>query len=140
MSTLKSFDSDSTSSDNRICEGTKIIGTIESAGDIAIDGVVEGTINAKGKIIVENDGKVKGDLHCDSVDISGQTTGKIIAQGILTLKDNSNVNGEIIVQKLIVEDGAIFNGTCKMQNGSIDADDYKTEYKPTGDSSDATLL
>lgn len=115
MATQKFENSDSGASGiNRICEGTKIVGTIESASDIRIDGIVEGSVISKGRVVVGEKGKIKGDFICSCLDVSGTVDGKITTEDVLTLKNKSVVTGEVVVKKLIVESGAVFNGTCKM--------------------------
>ena len=101
---------------NRICENTKITGIIETSGDIRIDGILEGSVLSTGRVVVGVRGKIKGDLHCTCVDISGKMKGNVIADDVLILKEKSVFIGEITTQKLIIESGATFNGVCKMPN------------------------
>jgi cytoskeletal protein CcmA (bactofilin family) len=104
------------SSISRICENTKITGTIETTGDIRIDGTLEGSVSSTGRVVIGLKGKINGDLHCSCIDVSGKIKGNIIANDILILKEKSVLVGEITVQKLIIESGATFNGLCKMPN------------------------
>jgi len=102
------------SSINIIGKGTSIIGNLNSDGDIRIDGNIEGNIKASGKVLIGRTGKVKGDIFCATLDVSGTINGKINVSEILSLKADSNVLGDIITQKITIEPGAILNGTCKM--------------------------
>ncbi|MDR2065950.1 MAG: polymer-forming cytoskeletal protein [Prevotellaceae bacterium] len=104
------------SSISRICENTKITGTIETTGDIRIDGTLEGSVSSTGRVVIGVKGKINGDLHCSCIDVSGKIKGNIIANDLLILKEKSVLVGEITVQKLIIESGATFNGLCKMPN------------------------
>ncbi|MDR1985074.1 MAG: polymer-forming cytoskeletal protein [Prevotellaceae bacterium] len=110
------------SSINRICENTKIVGTIETTGDIRIDGTLEGSVVSTGRVVIGLKGKIKGDLHCSCIDVSGKIKGNIIANDVLILKEKSVLIGEITVQKLIIESGATFNGLCKMPNPNNETD------------------
>ncbi|MDR0754857.1 MAG: polymer-forming cytoskeletal protein [Prevotellaceae bacterium] len=105
---------------NRICENTKITGTIETTGDIRIDGILDGSVVSTGRVVIGLKGKIKGDLHCSCIDVSGKIKGNIIANDVLILKEKSILVGEITVQKLIIESGATFNGLCKMPNSEPD--------------------
>jgi cytoskeletal protein CcmA (bactofilin family) len=105
---------------NRICENTKITGTIETTGDIRIDGSLDGTVMSTGRVVIGLKGKIKGDLHCSCIDVSGKIRGNIIANDVLILKEKSVLVGEITVQKLIIESGATFNGLCKMPNNEAE--------------------
>ncbi|MDR2653418.1 MAG: polymer-forming cytoskeletal protein [Prevotellaceae bacterium] len=111
------------SSISRICENTKITGTIETTGDIRIDGTLEGSVTSTGRVVIGLKGKINGDLHCSCIDVSGKIKGNIIANDILILKEKSVLVGEITVQKLIIESGATFNGLCKMPNNENDSKD-----------------
>jgi cytoskeletal protein CcmA (bactofilin family) len=108
---------------NRICENTKIIGTIETTGDIRIDGALDGSVISTGRVVVGLKGKIKGDLHCACVDISGRVKGNVLADDVLILKEKSVFIGEMTTQKLIIESGATFNGICKMPNKDENVND-----------------
>ncbi|MDR2292055.1 MAG: polymer-forming cytoskeletal protein [Prevotellaceae bacterium] len=110
---------------NRICENTKITGTIETTGDIRIDGILDGSVVSTGRVVIGLKGKIKGDLHCSYIDVSGKIKGNIIANDVLILKEKSVLVGEITVQKLIIESGATFNGLCKMPNNETDNNNEK---------------
>lgn len=101
---------------NMIGPGTKIIGNIETNGDIRIDGNIEGNIVSKGKVVVGSNGFVKGEIQCVNAEISGVLTGKMFVTELLSLKASSKVSGEINIGKLSIEPGAVFSGTCNMNN------------------------
>jgi cytoskeletal protein CcmA (bactofilin family) len=102
------------SSINLIGNGTVIEGDIRSNGDIRIDGTVYGNVVSKAKVVVGNTGVVEGDVNCQNADISGTVQGKTTISELLFLKSSSNVNGDIVTGKLIVEVGATFTGSCNM--------------------------
>ena len=99
---------------SRIFTGTVIKGEINSPNDIRIDGVFEGKIFSKGRVVVGEKAEIKGDIVCDNVDFWGKMTGSLFVRDTLTLKDTCSVNGDLHVQRLVVELGAHFDGTCKM--------------------------
>lgn len=100
---------------NMIGPGTRIVGDIETNGDIRIDGNIDGNVHSKGKVVIGNNGVVKGEITCKNAEISGAITGKISATELLSLKSNSKINGEIKTGKLSIEPGAIFTGACSME-------------------------
>ena len=99
---------------SRISTGTVIKGEINSPNDIRIDGVFEGKIFSKGRVVVGEKAEIKGDIVCDNVDFWGKMTGSLFVRDTLTLKDTCSVNGDLHVQRLVVKLGAHFDGTCKM--------------------------
>lgn len=99
---------------NIIGKGTAITGDINCDGDIRIDGSLDGNIKAEGKILINKGGSVKGNLQCENCEIAGSVEGTIEANALLSLKETSKVDGDLIIKKFAVEPGAVFNGTCKM--------------------------
>lgn len=100
---------------NVIGKKTTINGEINSQGDFRIDGVVEGSIQAKGKVIVGKEGRVQGEINCSNAEIEGHVSGNLVVDNMLSLKASSSVTGEVIIGKLTVEPGAVFNAVCSMK-------------------------
>jgi len=105
-------------SQNRINEGTKLVGDITSSGFFRIDGTIEGTLEKPSKVVLGKSGLIKGKLVCGDADLEGRFEGELHVSGTLTLKSSARIKGQVIVGKLSVEPGAIFNGTCSMQDGN----------------------
>jgi cytoskeletal protein CcmA (bactofilin family) len=101
---------------NMIGQGTKIVGDIETNGDIRIDGQIEGNVNSKGKVVIGSNGLIKGEVFCSNAELAGALNGKINVSELLSLKASSKINGDIKTGKLNIEPGAIFTGTCNMGN------------------------
>jgi cytoskeletal protein CcmA (bactofilin family) len=99
---------------NRIVEGTKISGEINSEGNIRIDGTVEGTISTKARLVIGLNGYVTGDIHCQEAEIEGKFNGKINVSGLLSLKGKSSIEGEANFGSLKVEEGAKLSCTCNI--------------------------
>lgn len=110
----KSTGNDIPPSINFLGSGTSIIGEIKSNGDFRIDGTLIGSINSKGKIVIGQSGKVDGEIICQNADISGEIKAKIIVHELMTLKSTAIILGDIFTSKLAIEPGAIFTGTCNM--------------------------
>ena len=104
----------STNNFNRICAGTEIVGTISTTTDFRIDGYVEGNINSKGKIVVGEKARIKGDIISKNADILGVVEGTITTSDLLTIKATGIVTGSIKTRKITIEVGAQFNGNCIM--------------------------
>ena len=113
---------------NQLKNGTIINGDLTSESDARIDGTVNGNIDVKGKVIIGSTGKVIGDISCAFCDIEGKVKGKLTISNSLTLKSTADYSGDITTKKLIIEPGAVFNGSCKM-DAQKNADVFKTEKK-----------
>ena len=101
---------------NTIGKGTSITGDIKSNGDFRIDGQLNGSINSEGRIVVGTSGLVEGEIVCRNADISGTVKANIKVSELLSLKATSEITGDIIANKLAIEPGAKFSGTCNMES------------------------
>ncbi len=105
------------SAQNRINEGTKLKGDISSTGFFRIDGTIEGNIKTPSKVVLGKVGVIIGTLTCENADIEGKFEGNLQVSGTLTLRSTAIVEGDVVVGKLVVEQGAIMNASCVMQDG-----------------------
>jgi cytoskeletal protein CcmA (bactofilin family) len=101
-------------SSNVIGKGTVLEGNIETYGNIRIEGKVIGSIKSKSKIALGHSSHVEGNIMAQNADIEGEVKGKLEISELLVLKATAKIHGDIITGKLVVEPGAIFNGSCKM--------------------------
>ena len=100
---------------NILAKNTKIVGDLTSDGDFRIDGILEGTLETKGRVIIGLEGFVQGKVICENADVEGKFSGDLTVNKMLTLKASASVTGEIVLGKLSVEPGAAFNGSCTMK-------------------------
>ena len=101
-------------SSNTIGKGTFLEGNVETYGNIRIEGRVTGNVKSKSKIALGPSSQVHGNVISQNADIEGEVKGKIEVSELLVLKATAVINGDIVTGKLVVEPGAVFNGSCKM--------------------------
>ncbi|MBR3939482.1 MAG: polymer-forming cytoskeletal protein [Bacteroidales bacterium] len=99
---------------NTITEGTVVRGNITSPGDFRIDGILEGNIVINGKLVIDRNGKVIGDISCQNANVIGSVEGNIRVNELLSLNSTASIKGDLVVNKLSIEPGASFTGSCKM--------------------------
>lgn len=100
---------------NIIGSGTVINGSINSNGDMRIDGTLIGTITSTGKVIVGTTGNVEGEIMCQNADFSGIVKAKVAISELLSLKASAHLSGDVITNKIAIEPGARFTGSCRME-------------------------
>jgi len=88
-----------------------VTGTLESTGDLRIEGDVQGDVYAA-RIVVGDQARVVGDMVADEIDIAGVVQGNIRGNSV-TFRTGSQVEGEILHRKLAVEQGAYFEGKSR---------------------------
>ncbi len=115
---------------NIIANGTKITGDINSNGDIRVDGSLTGKLITKGKVIIGETGKVKGEINCKNSDVEGSIEGKIIVAQLLALKAKARINGDIITNKLAIEPGCQFTGNCDMAAATAPSNEKPIKTNP----------
>ena len=91
-----------------------IEGKLTSNGNVRIDGIVKGNVEAKGNLTVGESGNIQGDLLADSVTVGGKVEGVVNAKDKVTLENKAFLKGDLITKILVVEAGAIFEGRSSM--------------------------
>ncbi len=106
---------------NRIVQGTNIKGDVETKEDFRLDGVLIGNYTSTGKLVIGSTGEVQGNIKCKNVDIEGKYTGKLVVDELLTVKSSAQIKGDVIVGKLSIELGAVFEASCAMKSSQLKA-------------------
>jgi cytoskeletal protein CcmA (bactofilin family) len=99
---------------NIITAGTLIKGDVSASGDFRLDGTLEGNIQLNGKLVVGDSGVVNGNVLCVNANIIGTVNGNLSVKELLSLNATARVKGDILINKLSIEPGAIFTGKCRM--------------------------
>jgi cytoskeletal protein CcmA (bactofilin family) len=102
---------------NSLVKDCVVTGNVTSELDIRIDGTIKGNLKCKAKVVIGEEGKVEGDIHCQNALIEGAVEGNIKCQLLMDVREKAKIEGDIECAKLIIEDGAYFNGSCKMELG-----------------------
>ncbi|MGI6086301.1 MAG: bactofilin family protein [Acetivibrionales bacterium] len=100
--------------DTIIGEFTTFSGNIESEGSIKILGKVEGDVKASGDVYIEPTASVTGNIYGSNVYISGYIKGNVLSKGILHIMAQAKLYGDIEVNSIVTDEGAIFQGSCRM--------------------------
>lgn len=108
------FDVNTDKIDTIIGKNTKIEGNISSQGTMRIDGLVTGKVEVEGNLIVGENSKIEADIKADNISVSGEIVGNLTIKNQVQITSTGKVYGDIEVQNLIIDEGAIFDGKCKM--------------------------
>jgi cytoskeletal protein CcmA (bactofilin family) len=94
-----------------ISQGIRIKGEITGSEDLFIDGLVEGKLSlANGSVTVGPNGTVKADVSAREVIVRGKVEGKVAGRERVQLWGTATVNGEVLTDRLAIEDGAVLRG------------------------------
>ena len=97
-----------------IDKNSELSGTLHSKGNVLIEGVFQGEVEAKGTVLVERDALTEAKLCANDVIVSGSFDGEIECQHRLQITATSSIKGEINTPILVVEDGSTVNCRFKM--------------------------
>ena len=101
-------------SNNIIGKGSVIQGDLETHGNVRIEGKIIGNVKTKSKVAIGTDASMEGNILAQNAEIAGEVSGKVEISETLLLKSTCIINGDIVTNKLVVEPGAVFNGSGKM--------------------------
>jgi cytoskeletal protein CcmA (bactofilin family) len=110
--------------------GTVVTGEANFKAMMRVDGHLSGRVSSSsGTLIVGANGKVDANIEVAVAVIHGTINGDIIATQRLELGRAAKVNGNIQTPSLIIEQGAVFEGSCKMLQMTQAADKAKSGVK-----------
>lgn len=101
--------------DTIIGAGTVFTGDLEIKGTLRVDGRCEGKIVSSGDVVIGESGLVISTIEARNLQVAGTVKGEIKTAGILDISSTGKVYGDIEVGKVIIADGAVFQGQCRMK-------------------------
>ncbi len=110
-----------------IGSGTVIEGVISSKENVCVEGVFKGKILSEGCVIISETGKVEADIKADTVFMSGEVHGNIVATTKLEITSHGKLKGNIKTRSLIIAEGVLFEGNCQMVWDEHEAQDNASE-------------
>lgn len=117
----------------------KFKGSLYLDGNVQIDGEVDGDIKAQGVFTIGEQGQIKASIEAETVRIFGQVVGNVLCTDRLELFSGARLKGDIICGQLVIHDGAVFDGACKM-DAFLKYNDTLIQKEEYGDDSNAASL
>jgi len=108
---------------------TEISGDIKFNDSFRIDGTFKGKIVSGNTLIIGEGGNVEADIDVANISVNGVVKGTLKASESIQIYSLGRVTGEIMTPKLIVEDGAFFQGSCQMELKVLDTKSKVQEEK-----------
>ena len=111
-----------------IDEGSEIEGRYTFSGTVMLNGRFKGEISTTDTLIIGDKGVMNGDVRAGQVLISGEVVGNVSAAERVELKRTARVFGDVEAPVVVVEEGVLFEGHCRMTKANPN-----TEVLPTRD-------
>jgi cytoskeletal protein CcmA (bactofilin family) len=99
-----------------IGKDTVFTGTLSVKGAIRIDGAVKGKIVCNDIVTIGAGGEVEADIEAMAAVVAGKVIGNINTTDRIELQAKSDIEGDIRTKSLVVEQGAVFCGACRMKD------------------------
>jgi cytoskeletal protein CcmA (bactofilin family) len=92
-----------------------MVGRLVFDGDLRVQGSLEGEVTLSGDLHVDGQGTVKAKVQARSLSVRGAVEGEVTVKDRLVVAGSGTVSGTVRVATLVVEDGALLNGSITME-------------------------
>ena len=117
-----------TSSSTLIAVDTVVDGTITTSQDLRVDGRVSGTVTCEGVLHIAEGAIVDATVDAAGIVVAGSLSGAISCQGRLEIRSTGVVRGRVETGRLIVVEGAVYEGQLRMD--PVQPDDASATSPP----------
>jgi cytoskeletal protein CcmA (bactofilin family) len=101
-------------------QGSKVHGKLKFNAPVQIDGQVEGEIDAHDtSVVIGKSAVVTAKIKAVSVMVGGVVNGEISASQRIELQASAKVSGSLAAPKLVMQEGALFEGNCTMPRAAL---------------------
>jgi cytoskeletal protein CcmA (bactofilin family) len=97
-----------------IGNNTVITGNIRTEGSIRVDGKIVGNVVTQADAAIGMNGLIEGSVDARNITLAGKVMGTLTAAQKLVLGEKSVMKGDIRTARLIVDEGAVFDGRSSM--------------------------
>lgn len=94
--------------------GTEYRGKLDFVGTVRIDGSFEGEISTDGTLVLGREASIRGTVKVGELSSCGTIRGNVFVKGKAVLQSTSTLEGSLLAEKLVVEQGAILQGEISM--------------------------
>jgi cytoskeletal protein CcmA (bactofilin family) len=108
----------------------KTKGPLKFKVSLCLDGEHEGDISTGGTLIINEKGRVHGNISAKKIICKGEVNGNISASEKLTVHSIGSVMGDVVAPAVKIAPGAMFKGKCKLGNSELKAVKKKEERVP----------
>jgi cytoskeletal protein CcmA (bactofilin family) len=114
-----------------IDQGCELDGHLAFVGTLVLNGKIKGEILSSDTLLVGETGELEGDARVGVAIVSGLIKGNITARDRVELRGPARVIGDIVTPVLLLEEGVVFDGNCKMKGDELRVVD-KSQLKQVG--------
>lgn len=103
---------------NQILADARISGHIKTDKDICLDGVIEGDVHSAGRVIINKEAIIDGNVDCEELYVNGKITGNVCVARKTVMGVSADIRGGLITACLEITPGAKIAKGLKLKNAS----------------------
>ena len=103
-----------------IDEASEIDGKFTFSGTVMINGRLRGEIHSTDTLIVGEKGVINASIRAGIVLVSGEVVGNVVGVERVELRGSARVSGDIEAPIVVVDEGVMFDGHCRMTRAAAD--------------------
>lgn len=96
-------------------KGSTFEGTLKVEESLRVDGKIKGKVSTTDSLVIGKEGEIEGEIKTKNAIIGGRVKANLKASGKVILESKSQFIGELTTTRLVIDDGAVFEGQCTMQ-------------------------
>ena len=102
-------------------EECEFVGRLRFVGTLIINGKFRGEIFSSGTLLLGEAADVEGEVQVGTAVVSGQVSGTLVARERVELRKSARIKGDIVTTALVLEEGVVFDGRCRMRSDEVAA-------------------
>jgi cytoskeletal protein CcmA (bactofilin family) len=102
-------------------QSSEFDGRLRFTGTLVVNGKFRGEILSSGTLLAAETAELEADVRVGTAIVSGRVTGNIFAAERVELRAGARIEGDITTPALVLEEGVMFDGNCKMTTGEVAA-------------------
>jgi cytoskeletal protein CcmA (bactofilin family) len=99
--------------------GCDLEGHLRFVGTLVLNGKFRGELCSCDRLLVGESGRIEAEVQVGTAIVNGQITGNIVARERIELRSGARICGDIVTPILVLEEGVVFDGRCKMQSEEV---------------------
>jgi cytoskeletal protein CcmA (bactofilin family) len=104
-------------------QGTQVNGKLNFTAPTRIEGRLRGEVRATDLLVIARTGVVQGTIWARNLVVSGEVRGQVLAAERVEIEPGGRIAGLIETKCLVIPEGAMFEGDCRMTPGDAAAAD-----------------
>lgn len=114
-----------------IDQGCEVEGRLRFDGTLVLNGRFRGELVSSDTLLVGETGQLEAEVEVQVgvAIVSGQITGNIVARERVELRGKARIFGDILTPVLVLEEGVVFDGRCRMRSEEVRAAQKTDAYQ-----------